>query len=146
MLVVPRDILPAMRYSAAAIGMALCLWGCGACTSTARLAQGMRAAGTAPSHWRQPRRWLGSVTAGGLFALGQRLEPTSPAKDRALHVASQLAGAATPHARVEPFEAQAASGAVAVDEPNRQRDRPANRPTKFVTTPAGAEGNESRAA
>jgi len=147
MLVVPRDILPAMRYSAAAIATAFCLWGRGGRNSAARLRHRPATTDdTALSPWRHARRWLALATTGGLFALGQRLDPASPATDRALRVAGQLAGSAPPHARAGPFAAQVACGAVAVGDPDRSRARQTIRPTMPVTETAATGGSESRTA
>jgi hypothetical protein len=89
---------------------------------------------------------VADATTGRLFVLGLRLDPAETARERAVSLTSQLAGACPPDARHGPLEELAAAGAVAVLDRHREPARAPIRPTKFVARAAdGAPGAARRA-
>ena len=113
-LVVPREVLPRRQYSAAAIGLALALWGLVKATATAvrlRISPSTVLGFDAMTGWVTLRRWAKAVKARVLFPSVPSAEPSSTLRTVAALAATALAASADPTTRHLPLEQRAFLGA-----------------------------------
>lgn len=114
LLVVPRGVLGRRRYSAAAIGLALALWGLALATAAEvrRRVNPARILGdSAVSGWATLRRWARDVAQRRLFAQTPDPGPSASLRQSAASAAAALAASADPTSRTLPLELRAWLGA-----------------------------------
>jgi hypothetical protein len=110
--VLPASAVARKHFSAAAIALALALWGlCGQSVEQVRgLVNDWKHTGAMPGRWRSLTRWAEQVAAGSLFSeLEVRVEGT--ARRVAARAAQVLCGHAPPAERGQPVAWQAFVGA-----------------------------------
>ncbi len=113
-VVVPREIRARRLYSAAAIGLALALWGLAGKTSTEvrRLISPASIVGeTAATGWVTLRRWARAVANQQLVAWALGARPHATLRQVAASAAVALAASASPATRTLPLEQRAFFGA-----------------------------------
>lgn len=113
-LVVPREVLPRRRYSAAAIGFALALWGlvrATALTVRHRVSPAKAFGFDATTGWVTLRRWAKAVKERRLFASVPAAGPSATLREVAAFAATALAAHADPTTRHLPLEHRAFLGA-----------------------------------
>jgi hypothetical protein len=114
LLVVPREVLPRRRYSAAAIGFALALWGLVQATALAvrlRVSPAKVVGFDAMAGWVTLRRWAKAVQQRRLFASVPTAGPSATLREVAAFAATALAASADPTTRHLPLEQRAFLGA-----------------------------------
>jgi hypothetical protein len=114
LLVVPREVLPRRRYSAAAIGFALALWGLVQATALAvrrRVSPATTLGFDAMTGWATLRRWARAVKARCLFASVPTAGPSATLRGVAALAATALAASGDPTTRQLPLEQRAFLGA-----------------------------------
>lgn len=113
LLVVPHEVLPRRHYSAAAIGLALALWGLVQATASAvrRKVSPARKLGFDATGWVTLRRWAKAVKQGRLFASAPSAGPSATLREVAALAATVLAASADPSTRHLPIEQRAFLGA-----------------------------------
>lgn len=114
LLVVPREVLPRRQYSAAAIGLALALWGLVQATAFAvrrRVSPGTALGVDALTGWVTLRRWAKAVKQRRLFASVPVAGPSATLREVAGLAATALAASADPTTRHLPLEQRAFLGA-----------------------------------
>ena len=113
LLVVPREVLPRRRYSAAAIGFALALWGLVQATALVvrRRVSAAKALGfDAMTGWATLRRWAKAVEQRRLFSV-PIAGPSATLREVAASAATALAASADSTTRHLPLEQRAFLGA-----------------------------------
>jgi len=116
-LVVPREVLPRRQYSAAAIGLALALWGLVRETAHAvrrRVSPAKTFGFAAMPGWVTLRRWAKAVKQRRLFASVPVAGPSATLRTVAAVAATALAASADPTTRNRPLEHRAFLGAAHV--------------------------------
>jgi hypothetical protein len=116
-LVVPREVLPRRQYSAAAIGLALALWGLVQATALAvrlRVSPATSLGFDAMAGWVTLRRWAKAVKQRRLFASAPVAGPSATLREVAALAATALAASADPTTRHLPLEQRAFLGAAHV--------------------------------
>ena len=120
LLVVPREVVPWRRYTAAAIAWALALWGhCRRPVTEVRRRTSTTPAPAGfgePGRWASLRRWVAAAVSGDLFPAAKlrRLPMGEPVRTIAGRIARTLAAHALPTVRLLPIEAQAFHGGAAM--------------------------------
>jgi len=112
MRVLPATAVARKHFSAAAMGLALALWGlCGWSAAQARAAVSHLAgsSGGATGRWRTLTRWARQMARGQVFA--QVEAPQGTARQQAARLAQILCGWAPPEARGQELTHQAFAGA-----------------------------------
>lgn len=118
-IVVPREVVPWRRYTAAAIAWALALWG----HRRRPVAEVRRRTSTTgaggfgdPGRWASLRRWVAAARGGTLFAAAgaRRVTAAGTTREIAGRIAVLLAAHASPTVRGLPLEAQAFHGGAAM--------------------------------
>jgi hypothetical protein len=110
LVVVPRSVLPARRYSAAAIALALALWGLlGAPAAEVRrlVNPDAHVGATAAGGWAMLRRWARAAQKGRLFARVPLPSGRPTWREVAAAAAAAMAGRAGPDTRSWPIEQRA---------------------------------------
>ena len=113
-LVVPREVLPRRQYSAAAIGLALALWGLVKATAIAvrlQISPSTVLGFDAMTGWVTLRRWAKAVKTGGLFSSVPAAGPSATLREVAALAATALAASADPTTRHLPLAQRAFLGA-----------------------------------
>jgi hypothetical protein len=113
-LVVPREVMPRRQYSAAAIGLALALWGLVRATALAvrlRVNPAKVLGFDAMTGWVTLRRWTKAVKERRLFASVPAAGPSAMLRDVAALAATALAASADSTTRHLPLEHRAFFGA-----------------------------------
>ena len=114
LLVVPRGVLPRRQYSAAALGLALALWGLVRATALEvrrRVSPAKELGINALLGWVTLRRWTKAVRRRDLFAKGPSASPSATLRDVAAVAATALAASAAPTTRHLPLAHRAFFGA-----------------------------------
>lgn len=113
-LVVPREVLPRRQYSAAAIGLALALWGLAKATAIAvrlQISPSTVLGFDAMTGWVTLRRWAKAVKTRCLFPSVPSAEPSLTLRTVAALAATALAASADPTTRHLPLAHRAFLGA-----------------------------------
>ena len=113
-LVVPREVLPRRQYSAAAIGLALALWGLVQATALAvrlRVSPATTLGFNAMAGWVTLRRWAKAVKRRPLPLGAGPPGPSATLREVAAGAATALAASSDPTTRHLPIEHRAFLGA-----------------------------------
>lgn len=117
LLVVPRGVLRRRLYSAAAIALALALWGVNGLAAREvrrRVSPWRRLGATAASGWASLRRWARVVRAAVLFATVRAAQAGARLRDVAARAATTLAAFVPSSAEALPIASRAMLGAAHV--------------------------------
>jgi len=114
LVVVPREVVAGRLYSAAAIALALALWGlakAAAAQVRQRICPATILGFAAAASWATLRRWAHAVARGALFSLAPRPPAGAALRHVAASAAAALAALADPTTRRLPIEQRAFLGA-----------------------------------
>ena len=114
LLVVPCEMLPRRQYSAAAIGLALALWGLVQATAAEvrrRVSPWKVLGDAALTGWASLRRWAKAVRQRALFPSTPSAGPSATLRQVAAVAATALAASAAPTTRPMPLAERAFFGA-----------------------------------
>ena len=114
LLVVPCEVSPRRQYSAAAIGLALALWGLLGATAAQvrrRVSPAKVLGVAAASGWASLRRWAKAVRRGALFPSTPSSGPLATLRQVAAAAATALAASTPPALRRLPLVERAFFGA-----------------------------------